>query len=74
MSGGEAGTSAPDGVVYYDKRWRPCGETEAAYALRLAAPRPESAALPLLCELSVEKITGEKIIGFTASATRRAMK
>ena len=76
LSGGRYSSSpAADAYyVYYDEDWQVCGETEAAYALRLKVLRfksfteDEEAPLPLLCELSVEKITGEEIVGFTVSA------
>ena len=58
-----------EAVVYYDAGWRACGAAEAEYTLRIRAGE-ESAALPLLCDLSVEYMTGEEIIGFTVSAGR----
>ena len=58
---------ATDGVVYYDAGWRICGAAEAAYALRLRPGSDEVLPL-LLCQLSVEKISGEEIIGFTVAA------
>ena len=81
LSGRECSLDGAQAVaVYYDKKWKVCDLTEAAYALRLNAPplnasSPGAAAgdiagLPLLCELSVEKITGEEIVGFTVAARR----
>ena len=78
LGGGEDGLgNAADGVVYYDAKWRVCGAAEAAYALRLRSDSRSSKdavsdeALPLLlCQLSVEKISGEEIIGFTVAVRR----
>ena len=68
--------SGPVAVVYYDTEWRTCGETEAAYVLRLKELHPEKTtegnlAFPSLCKLSVEKMSGGEIIGFTVAARRR---
>ena len=69
-------SSAPYSVVYYDTGWRVCSSAEAAYVMRLEniaqdeAVLAENVAQPLLCELSVEKVTGEKFVGFTVSARR----
>jgi hypothetical protein len=60
-------------TVYYDGGWRVCDETEAAYALRLKsdiAGAVDKNASPLLCELSVERITGEELVRFTVSVNR----
>jgi len=72
-------SNAPYGVVYYDAGWRVCNAAEAAYVMRLESIAQDETILaeyvaqPLLCELSVEKVTGEQFIGFTVSA-RRAHK
>jgi len=68
---------SPDGsleaVVYYNPRWHVCGEAEAAYVLRIKSrASDESTVLPLLCDLSVEKITGEEVVGFIVATRRRA--
>jgi hypothetical protein len=68
------GGAASGGVVYYDAFWRACGEEKASYVLRLRTLGFESAASPLACELSVEKMTGEEIIGFTVAAKRMHAK
>ena len=73
---GHLGTHAhasgvPYAVVYYDAKWRVCDAAEAAYVLRLRnVAANEHVMSPLLCELSVEKITGEELIGLTVSARR----
>ena len=71
LGGDDGSGDATDGVVYYDAGWRVCGAAEAAYALRLRPGSDE--VLPLsLCQLSVEKISGEEIIGFTVAVRRMA--
>lgn len=65
------GVYSPDAtyaVVYYDGDWRVCGETEAVYTMRFESADAGGLTAPLLCELSVEKITGEEIISFTVAA------
>ena len=62
-------------AVYYDAGWQVCGEKEAVYALRFKSPAPdENTALPLLCGVSVEKMTGEKLVGFTVSTQRTRVR
>ena len=59
-------------AVYFDGEWMICGEAEAVYALRLEnRSAGDNGALPLVCDLSVEKITGEKIVGFTVASRRK---
>ena len=63
---------SPTVVVYYNSEWLVCGEAEADYALRLKSRAADKGTvLPLLCELFVEKITGEEIIGFAVAARRK---
>ena len=74
LSGREHALGVSYAVVYYDAGWRVCDVEEAAYMMSLRnVPANEKlthegAKYPLLCELSVEKITGEELIGFTVSA------
>ena len=58
-------------VVYYDKHWQVSAEADAYYCLSLKARAPEPAA-PLLStgDLSVDKLTGERLIGFEVAAIR----
>ena len=78
LNGREHASGVSHAVVYYDAGWRVCDEAKAAYMMRLrSVPANESlthvgymqenAKHPLLCELSVEKITGEELISFTVS-------
>ena len=56
-------------VVYYDKQWRPCGESAAIYKLCLVSGGPDGRFAFLKSgELSVEKLTGEELIAFTVMA------
>ena len=74
---GYNGTDAAARVacVYYDKEWRFCGEKEAAYVLRLRESEGrESERYPALCEISVEKITGEELIAFTVAGRVHAKR
>ncbi len=52
------------GIVYYDGGWRACGEAEHDYRLML---RERAEASPPLCEISVERKNGDKIIEFTVA-------
>ena len=70
------GTAFSDGgvdvaVVYYDKHWQVSAEAEACYSMSIRAGAPEPAS-PLLSsgELSVDKVTGERLIGFDVAAIR----
>ena len=58
----------PAAVVYYNDQWRVCGERSASYRLSLTCDDP--AQIPALLEgnLTVAKITGEKLISFTVMA------
>ena len=69
----EHAADAPYAAVYYDAKWRVSDATEGAYVLRLISVPDEGipngmAARLLLCEISVEKITGEELIHFTVAA------
>jgi len=62
----ESGASA---IVYYDKQWQVCVVYEADYILRMINGKQETAfQSPLLVEITVEKITGEQLLAFTAAA------
>jgi len=70
------GAASDDGgaavaVVYYDRHWQVSAEADAYYCLSLRARAPEPAS-PLLApgELTVEKLTGERLIGFEVAAIR----
>ena len=56
-------------VVYYDRDWRTCAESDAHYILRLVGGIAESGPLALQPgELSIEKLTGEEILAFSVAA------
>ena len=86
LSGREHALGVPYAAVFYDAGWRVSEAAEAAYVLRLTCrggnlppvignmPPAAGAAGLLLCEISVEKITGEKLIGFTVAARRMQVR
>ncbi|MCL2079940.1 MAG: hypothetical protein FWH17_08900 [Oscillospiraceae bacterium] len=61
--------SLQDAVVYYDTDWQVCIEQSAEYLMRLTVA--EDIANPLLCELSVQRVTGDVIIAFTVNVTHK---
>ena len=77
--GGYAQTSS-GATVYYDKNWRVCEESDAAFILRLNEQEgiPDSLSLQTqnteikrearYSELSIERITGEELIAFIVAA------
>lgn len=52
--------SGEESSIYYDKNWQPCNKENAEYALHIIADY-----------LSVEKISGEEILGFAVAAGSR---
>jgi len=74
--GGEYNLEGDSAVVYYDAGGLVCGKKEAVYALHikkiLGNAADENFEFPLLCKISVDKMMGKEIIGFTAAARRRA--
>lgn len=74
------GNVTADGVcVYYDKQWRNCGESEAAYVLKLEEELnikiEETQEVPeslIFGNITVEKISGEELVSLTVAAGRNA--
>ena len=55
-------------AVYYDKDWRVCdGYSNASYVMRLTSIAAEGS--PFMCELSVERISGEELFVIAVSAS-----
>ena len=59
-------------TVFYDDKWRVCGDNEAAYVLRMTDQTAADAFVSLLrSDLSVEKIAGpETLIAFSVAVRR----
>ena len=76
LGGGTAKDNAI--LVYYDKNWRVCEESDAAYTLKFAegtGQYTENASERLLfSDISVEKITGGEITSFTVAAIGRNVR
>ena len=59
-------------VVFYDKDWHVCSESDAQYMLRMVKePTADAPATLHSGVLSIEKLTGELILTFPVSATTR---
>lgn len=66
LRGGKS--SAGDNAVYYDENWQVCDAYTASYALTFTGLGAETAASPILCEISVKETGGNEIISLTVSA------
>ena len=64
--GGSVGDS-DSAVVWYDKDWRVCPESEAVYFMRLSATADAGEPSLSLCELTVESIQGDEIFALTVA-------
>ena len=59
---------APAAIVYYNSRWKVCGENDAVYQLSLKGGGAGDRSALQSGEISVKKLTGEVLVAFTVLA------